>query len=392
MCPAPARSAIAYEFEGATGRLYQRGAAQVVFFPWPTIKAVAHSPAGQRRSRQAPHVDLRDADTQPALARYLETIPPEVVATVCRFPDHHWALLMLVARCGDEALDLLVANPGLGYMLANNQAFNRVHLTSPMVAARLLLGLGRRQREILDWLKFPASETVRRIVRKIDHSALGVASLRALRGHLAAPACRKRLAHLPRITRTVMQIAANGASPHVSPALLRQIADGAVARAASLPRLLTDTLRMWRMARPDVPLPTFHSARRIADEHHRLATGVNWTELEALQGDLPAPPLAGTDSIVPITSTAMLCDEGTAQRNCVASCAAQIRRKRLFVYRVLAPSRATLSISKRAGRWRIDQLEAADNVAAPRATRAAVQAWLRDAEAAASPATPPRPR
>jgi hypothetical protein len=176
-----------------------------------------------------------------------------------------------------------------------------------------------------------------------------------------------------------MQIAQRR-QPHVSPALLRRLR-GAVARAASLPRLPTDTLRMWRMARTS-PW-TFHSARRIADEHHRLATGVNWTEPRR-SGRPAAPPRAPTASCD--HEHGVLCDEGTAQP---ASRRARHRsRKRLFVYRVLA--HGPLSISKRAGV--ADRPTRRDNVAAPRATRAAVQAWLRDAEAAASPATPPRPR
>lgn len=84
---------------------------------------------------------------------------------------------------------------------------------------------------------------------------------------------------------------------------------------------------------------------------------------------------------MPITSTGVLCDEGAGQRNCVASYASQIRQKRVFVYQVLAPSRATLSIVRRQGRWQIDQLEAACNRPAPRETRLAVLAWLRTAPA-----------
>jgi hypothetical protein len=82
MCPAPARSAIAYEFEGATGRLYQRGAAQVVFFPWPTIKAVAH--AGGAAAFAPGAGSTCATPTQPALA--LPRDIPLVVAVVRRFP------------------------------------------------------------------------------------------------------------------------------------------------------------------------------------------------------------------------------------------------------------------------------------------------------------------
>jgi hypothetical protein len=50
---------------------------------------------------------------------------------------------------------------------------------------------------------------------------------------------------------------------------------------------------------------------------------------------------------------------------------------RQYIYRVLAPSRATLALGKgRDGHWRISQLAAAGNRPVPRATWIAVELWL----------------
>ncbi len=375
----PVASVPRYEFDESTTRLYRlTDADQVVFFPWPTMKAVQHRNDG-RRSRARVTLDVRDAGAHPALARYLAGIPAEGTALAARFPERHWDVLVLAARCGAPALDLLRANPALGFMLATNGDFHRVHLTTPMTAARLLLGLGRKQREILDWLEFPATDSTRRIVRKIEDRAITVAALRALRGALGRAECRKQLAHLARITKPVVHLAGMGHCELVSPALLRAVADGSVRRPAAVVRLLDDTVRMWRRARPGVPLPVFHGVRRLTEEHDRLAA-LDWKALTPVKGDFPDPPVPGTDAIIPITSIEMLHDEGRTQDNCVASYGLRIAHRCLFVYRVVSPTRATLSIVKRAGQWRIDQLEAWGNTAAPRETHRAVQAWLARAQ------------
>jgi hypothetical protein len=143
---------------------------------------------------------------------------------------------------------------------------------------------------------------------------------------------------------------------------------------------------MWRQARPHDPLPVFGSVRRIRQEHDQLARVTNWTALSSGKADFPPSPLPGTATIVPIDSAAMLAEEGLLQRNCVGSFASRVRRGDMFVYRVFAPSRATLSLVRRDGSWRVDQLLGLANTPAPLATREAVLTWLRDTQPRRSPA------
>jgi hypothetical protein len=106
---------------------------------------------------------------------------------------------------------------------------------------------------------------------------------------------------------------------------------------------------------------------------------VDWQAISGPQSDLPRPPLKGTSTIVPIESVAMLTEEGRQEGNCVGSYASRVKQRRLFIYRVLAPSRATLSIVRRSGAWTIDRLLGANNQPVPVATRQAVEAWLKSA-------------
>lgn len=363
-------------FDPASGRLQEGGAGGRVYLPWPTLTAFTLDATGTRPRAFKPKVDLQEWQAHEARARFLAGIPEGVVDVVARFPARHWELLVFVAQCGAGALDLLDANPALGFMVGNTRAFRRTPGTEPMVAARLLLMSGRSQREILTWLGFPGTETVRRIVRKIEHRALTFPLLRALRRQIGDATCQQRLVHLPRITKTVLILAGDGTLHLLSPALLRRLAEREVRGASALPRLLADTNRMWRQVHEGQSPPPFASLARLRLEHDRLATTVNWAEVQGSREDVARSPLPGNESILPLDTLALLVEEGQAQRNCVASYAARVRRGECFIYRVLTPTRATLSVVKRAGRWRIDALEGPANARVPAKTRAAVQEWL----------------
>jgi hypothetical protein len=54
-----------------------------------------------------------------------------------------------------------------------------------------------------------------------------------------------------------------------------------------------------------------------------------------------------------------------------------VRRGGLYIYRVLAPERATLAIARnRAGAWRVSELKAAANHPPANSTVAAIRTWL----------------
>jgi hypothetical protein len=72
----------------------------------------------------------------------------------------------------------------------------------------------------------------------------------------------------------------------------------------------------------------------------------------------------------------MLLEEGRRQHNCVRSYAGEVAMGRMAIYRVLQPERATLSLAKRAGCWRVDQLKGPCNRPVQPATRRAVLDWF----------------
>ena len=91
----------------------------------------------------------------------------------------------------------------------------------------------------------------------------------------------------------------------------------------------------------------------------------------------PAPPVPGTADIVALTHVGQLLAEGRQQRNCVGSYGERVAVGKVFIYRVLAPERATLSLRpSAAGGYEVEQLLRACNQPVAPETAQAVRRWL----------------
>ncbi|TFH14067.1 MAG: hypothetical protein E4H02_10600 [Lentisphaerales bacterium] len=93
----------------------------------------------------------------------------------------------------------------------------------------------------------------------------------------------------------------------------------------------------------------------------------------------PPPPVPGTDTIVPITSYRMLCEESVEQNNCIQTYWRMILGKghRVYVYRLMQPQRVTFVIVKRsANTWRLSEIRARSNRKASKEARRVVEKWL----------------
>ena len=98
---------------------------------------------------------------------------------------------------------------------------------------------------------------------------------------------------------------------------------------------------------------------------------------EMAKRPFPPPPIPGTEHIIPLTSREELKQEGRQQSNCVGSYSSRVLSGDTYIYRVLKPERATLSIVYRAdGCWRRSQLKTKGNRAVRPETIRLVDSWL----------------
>ena len=93
----------------------------------------------------------------------------------------------------------------------------------------------------------------------------------------------------------------------------------------------------------------------------------------------PPPPIPGTATIIPLQTFAELEAESVEQRNCVGISGAYANRvlsREVYIYRVLAPGRHTLSIVRRGIGWQIGEFKMHGNKAYREDALIAVQSWL----------------
>lgn len=319
-------------------------------------------------------------------------IPREVREVVAPYPERHWHLLSLAARCGQPAIDLMRASPALAWALASSWVFRAKPVQEPMRAARRLLAPGRSQREILAWLDFPASESARRTLRKVDVRSIQVNTLLALRDGMQDADAMRLLRHLPALNHGAIRMACDPAlRPWITPQLLQDVVaqgdrlngnlgpDRSEHQYAHAAMQLQDCLRMQDvMAIARHELCGIRSLRELAARHDELVLRLNnrgGQQRSALV--LPPAPLAGTADIIPLESEADLLEEGRLMSHCIGSYGPLLADGGTAVYRVMAPERATLALARHGDIWRISELKLERNQDASPATWNAVSAWLK---------------
>ena len=308
-----------------------------------------------------------------AFVAFRASIPVHVATAVEKYQTRQWKLLQLMQK-SPVTVELAGINPALCFALASYKVFRKRFCT--MEGATIVSK--RRQRDIAEWVGFPSTDAVARILAKVPTESVSVDLLKSLSSMMREPEKVKILAHLPRLNAGVLGIlSADRLFAAIKPALLSEIAccpeEDLHSQAADM---LTHLLEMKRTVTPDTPPPRIHSLACLRTLHDIVLA--EFLRIDQQQGgSLPKPPIPGTEKIVPILTCGDLREEGKMQNNCVGGYAYKIREGKTFIYRVLEPERATLEIIMTSeGDWNIGQLKRRSNTNASAATRQAVQSWL----------------
>ncbi len=315
---------------------------------------------------------------------YRDGFSPEICRAMLPYHVDAWAIGGLCLRT--RGLELAATNPGVALLVARNRAFMG-WVSKPWERARRLVL--RRRRDILALAHFPESESTVRILAKIPPSALNVLCLRRL-GFLlktGEPPLLRALQGLPALSRLAVDILTDLNLQYLrTPAML------ALACAKDPDnedyRILRDTMSMTlsfssRLNLAAEPLSPLHSLRQLRATHDRLITVINGYRPQS-QIPFPEPPFPDMVTeglaIEYLRTPAMLYEWGEAQRNCAASYHQRICAGTTFLYRVLRPEPATLSLKQYAnGAWVVDELKATCNQPVRKETTGAVRLWMRAA-------------
>lgn len=312
-----------------------------------------------------------------------EEVPLGIRQQVSVFRHRQWHVLAMVAAT-PESLDLIQSTPSLAFAMASNWVFHRPAVQRPLAAVRRWIP--KRQRQIAGWLGFPETESTVHLLRKVPANSCGILPLLALRWMLQQDHRIDELRHLPRLHAPVLvALCRKRMSERIAPRLLREFADRVYGPDDICPlRLLSDTLHMARWL-PEFPLPrTFQSVGAIRHAHDRIAELYlrywrrgSFRFKSHFEIRFPDPPIEGDSRIVPLISPAMVLEEAMMQGNCCAAYLRRISRGAVYLYRVLQPERATLSVFRDAGGgWRIDQIAGSGNAPVRQRTLDAVENWI----------------
>ena len=147
----------------------------------------------------------------------------------------------------------------------------------------------------------------------------------------------------------------------------------------AIDRAIRDTFRMANqlsmMEAVTNRLMVAKSQQQITDIHDEIVVLFNEYSYQLAQTDeFPFPPFVGTEHIIPIDNKTDLLKEGREMKHCVGSCAKQVKYGDCYIYKVLEPQRATLSVSPKTGK--ILELKLSANRVPRKQTYSEVNEWL----------------
>ena len=313
-----------------------------------------------------------------ALECFRYALPQENAAKVERYLTGQWAVYLALHHI-PAASDLWQSNQALLHLLASNPAARRAMLGRKWDVLDQVVH--RRQRDILAALRLPCQESKVTALRKwVPESCSTETMERLLVGMEADVSVARAVAHLPRLNTGAVTIVLDArCSAVMHPGYLLSIAQDVgedVVPRTYFP--LREVVTMHERLGLRSAVPRISSRETLVRVHDELSC--LFQQGKAGRGvplKFPPPPIPGTESVIPLTDGAMLLEEGRSQHNCVVTYASLVVEGRVYIYRVLAPERATLSIVQVApGHWRIGQLLAGMNKPVASQTLAAVQQWL----------------
>jgi len=343
------------------------------------------------------------ANTKPtkkqAYEQLRQTLPSSYALALAPFKSHQWNMVVFLSF-HRRFYELIKSNPALAFLLANRREFNwRVYRKE--INLEDLTGM--KQPALLELLNLPGTKRLVQITKKIHPASITLGLVEYLNYYGRNEEISKMLSHLKKVNSGVMAMLANHdiAGSHITPQLLEEVGRSRSNNHYPIAsHQLMESLRWHCELHPGQAAPVFRtlealnhfheemiaSAARLVEEARPQARELPRAErLEMVKmmnrKPFPAPPIAGTDDIIPLRTALELSIEGNRQHNCVGDYANLVHSGKCYIYRILKPQRATLSIVKTAsGEWAIGELFTACNNHVDEKTEQAVSDWLSNAQ------------
>lgn len=331
-----------------------------------------------------------------------QTLPPSYGIALAPFKSHQWNMIVYLSK-NRRFYELLKGNPCLSFILANDQEINLLVYKKELTLDQMT---GMKQQKLLELIDLPGTKALAQILRKIRPASAHLKLRGQLKYCLQDDKSMKKLAHLKTINSGVLYMlgSTEPLRSKATPQLLEEVSHNRPNdHYPSAAHQLRECLRWHNQLYANQPFPRLLTLEALSTFHEELAAETNRLLEEArlrqeqenqreqadrekaleklLRKPFHAPPIKGTPDIIPLQSAWELRAEGQQQHNCVGSYTHRVESGQCYIYRVLKPQRATLSIVKTpAGEWAIGELNAICNSPADDRTRRAVYNWLNNVQ------------
>ena len=316
-----------------------------------------------------------------AYAALRATVPDVVADGLEVFRSYQWNLIRFAFYLDQIALDLMASNPVLAFMLANHKWYSQI-IGVPEHGEKAKRIASLKQKDLLAKLKCPGTKSVVNLIRKLRVESVSPETLELLRGSLADESTVRQLTRLDSINAGVLGILGNKEiSGAYTNKLLIEVSQAS--REVISPfamHTIEEVCYMCKNGRPRREPPVFSSLKKLEAFHEDISTSfVRLSSHKFRYCKIPKPPLLGTDDIIPLTTPLKIQKEGKAQKNCVGSYSRRVAQGGTYIYKILAPERATLSIVRAAGgTWQIGELLLAGNHDVGADTVVFVEKWIEE--------------
>lgn len=339
---------------------------------------------------------------QNTLRAYARTFPEDVLSLSLRYSNGQWHMMCFMASC-QGAIDLVRSNPALAYCLVSHKLFRQSASGSdPVLEAQSWAY--KKQCDILNWLGFAGTDLARRILQNVVPMDVSVVGMRKLRNAMKCKEIANSLSHLPQINKSVLSMISE-------PALLNRVTQEAFNEIAmqndyyvadsisyirktegkfnlnppkpftNLQDIFSHTSKMGLLndleiyglgadeSETDIakmerllgcgPHEPFNGIEEMVGYHNHLVSLLKDDSFGfvGLQEVFPAPPFIGTSTIVPIKTLYELLKEKEEMQQYMVDKIYAVARGEEYIYRVVEPVRATLSIRKNyLGFWEFNEM------------------------------------
>jgi len=307
-------------------------------------------------------------------SEWYKAIPDDIRDELLRYPEMSFTLLYHVSRYS-AAYELFISNPNLVWILFR---FARSEKWDEAKVVELLNG---KQVNILHACGLPNTPAAVKFIKKLSFDKYSTDQFKRIIEALSLSYYAKfnhnKSLDFPLLTLLIRFPVLLGSSlliqyeslnwSYRTEHLLRDIAQVAE--------------RLNQVETTNINVRRSKNTTELKALHDRLVYKLNQKSIEGLaENNFPEPPIFGTDSIIPITGTRELAIEGQIQHHCVRSYEQSILNDEYYVYRVLAPERATLGVTLRKNLPpSIDQFLLSWNKPVSKETRNVIESWMANA-------------